>query len=66
MDLFQNSVNWAMEDESLISIRPKEDGAGKVELSQKGGTFIFLVTVILIPLLVAAGGVVIWAVRRRM
>jgi hypothetical protein len=55
-----------MEDESLIAIRAKEEGPGKVELSQKSGTFIFLLTVILIPLAVAVSGLVIWIVRRRL
>jgi ABC-type uncharacterized transport system involved in gliding motility auxiliary subunit len=66
LDFFVNSVSWVMEDESLISIRAKEDGPGKVELSQKAGTFIFLLTVVAIPLIVAAAGVIIWAIRRRM
>ncbi len=65
-DLFLNSVSWVMEDESLISIRAKDEGPGKVELSQKSGTFIFLLTVIIIPLLVSIGGLVIWIFRRRM
>lgn len=66
LDFFLNSVSWAMEDESLISIRAKEEGPGKVELSQKAGTFIFLLTVILIPLSVAAGGLGFWIYRRRL
>ncbi len=66
MDLFLNSISWLMEDESLISIRAKEDGPGKVELSQRQGTVIYLLTVILIPLLTAVSGVVIWAIRRKL
>ncbi|MEK6704450.1 MAG: Gldg family protein, partial [Bdellovibrionota bacterium] len=66
MDFFLNSVSWVLEDESLISIRAKEEGPGKVELSQKQGTFIFLLTVIVIPVLVFAGGIVIWAIRRKL
>ncbi len=66
LDFFLNSISWAMEDESLISIRAKEEGPGKVELSQKSGTFIFLLTVVTIPLLIAVGGLVIWIFRRRM
>jgi ABC-type uncharacterized transport system involved in gliding motility auxiliary subunit len=66
LDLFLNSISWIMEDESLISIRAKEDGPGKVELSQKAGTFIFLFTVVAIPLLTALTGLVIWIFRRRM
>jgi len=66
LDFFLNSVSWVMEDESLISIRTKEEAPGKVELSQKSGTFIFLLTVVVIPLIIAVGGLVIWIFRRRM
>ena len=64
-DLLLNSAAWVLEDESSISIHTKEEGPGKVELTQKAGTFIFLLTVILIPALIGIGGIVIWAVRRR-
>ena len=66
IDLFLNAVSWVLEDESLISIRAKEDGPGKIEMSQKSGTFIFLLTVVVVPLLVAAGGIVVWVLRRRL
>ena len=65
-DFFLNSVSWALEDESMISIRAKEGSAGKVELTKKSGEFIFLLTVVILPLLIAAGGVAIWAYRRRL
>jgi ABC-type uncharacterized transport system involved in gliding motility auxiliary subunit len=64
-DFFQNAVAWALEDESVISIRAKEEGAGRVELSQKQGMVIFLLTVVLIPLAVAIAGIVIWVLRRK-
>lgn len=66
LDFFLNAVSWAMEDESLISIRAKEEGAGKVELSQKTGTSVFLIAVVVIPLLIAVAGVVIWVRRRKL
>ena len=66
LDFFLNAASWVMEDESLISIRPKESGAGKVELSQKQGTTVFLLTVVLLPLLIAAAGIVFWVYRRRL
>ncbi len=66
LDLFMNAASWVMEDESMISIRSKEDEAGKVELTQKTGKMIFLLTVLVIPLLVAAAGITIWAFRRRL
>lgn len=65
LDLFMNAASWLMEDESLISIRAKEEGAGKIELTQKEGGFIFILTVILIPALIAISGIVIWVIRRK-
>ncbi len=66
MDFFMNAASWVMEDESLISIRAKEEGPGKVELSQKAGQAVFLITVIILPLLISAAGVTVWAMRRRL
>jgi len=66
LDFFMNSLSWVLEDESLISIRAKEEGAGKVELTQRTGSVIFLVTVLLAPLLIAGAGVTFWLVRRRL
>jgi ribose transport system substrate-binding protein len=40
LDFFLNSISWALEDESLISIRSKDDESGKVELSQNEGIVI--------------------------
>jgi ABC-type uncharacterized transport system involved in gliding motility auxiliary subunit len=66
LDFFLNAAAWVLEDESMISIRAKEEGPGKVELTQKAGTFIFILTVILIPLLIFVGGIVSWVVRKRL
>ncbi|MDR3607956.1 MAG: Gldg family protein [Oligoflexia bacterium] len=66
LDLMVNSIAWLMENESLISIHAKEEAPGKINLSQKAGILIFWLTVILIPLGIATGGVVVWAVRRRL
>jgi ABC-type uncharacterized transport system involved in gliding motility auxiliary subunit len=65
LDFFVNSVSWVLEDESMISIRAKEEGPGKVELTARSGSVIFWFAVILIPAAIAVGGVVIWAIRRR-
>jgi len=66
LDFFLNSVSWVMEDESLISIRSKEEDVGKVELSQKAGNLIFLLTVITLPLLIAVSGLGIWIARKKL
>jgi ABC-type uncharacterized transport system involved in gliding motility auxiliary subunit len=66
LDLFLNSVSWAVEDESLISIRAKEDQASSVELSQNQGMGIFLACVVVIPLVIAIAGIVIWIRRKKL
>ncbi len=66
LDFFLNSVSWAMEDESLISIRAKDNEPGKVELSDKQSKVIFLLNVIVIPLLVSIAGIAFWVIRRRL
>lgn len=66
LDFFMNSASWVMEDESLISIRAKDETAGKVELSQKQGQLVLLITVIVAPLLIAIAGIVIWVRRRKL
>jgi ABC-type uncharacterized transport system involved in gliding motility auxiliary subunit len=66
VDLFLNSVSWAVEDESMISIRTKEEDSGKIELTQNQGVAIFLSCVILIPLAIAVFGIVIWVRRKKL
>lgn len=66
IDLFLNSVSWALEDESMISIRAKEDEAGKIELTQNQGVLIFWIAVILAPLFIAILGIVIWVRRKKL
>ncbi|MEN9722105.1 MAG: hypothetical protein RJB38_91 [Pseudomonadota bacterium] len=65
-DLFLNAASWVMEDESMISIRPKDSTGSKIELSQNQGTLIFILTVIAMPLVIATGGIGFWAYRKRL
>lgn len=66
LDFFMNSVSWIVDDESLISIRSKEDIGGKIELTQNAGTWIFLVVVIFLPLIIAITGIIIWIRRKKL
>lgn len=66
LDLFLNSVSWVLEDESLISIRTKEEDTGKVELSQNQGMAIFWLTVVAIPLMISIAGILIWVRRKKL
>ena len=65
-DLFLNSVAWVADDENMISIHARDDGASKFEMSQKQGIVIALVTILALPALVAAAGIAVWVMRRRM
>lgn len=66
IDLMLNAISWALEDESLISIRTKDDEAGNVELSRNQGISIFVIAVIAVPLLIAILGIVIWVRRKKL
>jgi ABC-type uncharacterized transport system involved in gliding motility auxiliary subunit len=66
LDLFLNSVSWALEDESMISIRPKDEDDSKIELSQNQGVAIFWICVVLAPLFIAVAGIVIWVRRKKL
>lgn len=65
-DFVLNSISWLMEDESLISIRTREDEAGKIELTQSMGWLILMATVIVVPLLISIFGIVYWVRRKKL
>lgn len=66
LDLFANAVSWLLEDESLISIRPKEDVGGTIQLSAVQGGIIQLVTVLIIPGVMILLGIVVWWRRKKL
>jgi ABC-type uncharacterized transport system involved in gliding motility auxiliary subunit len=66
LDLFLNSVSWILEDESMISIRAKDEDDSKIELSQNQGIAIFWICVVLAPLFIAVAGIVIWVRRKKL
>lgn len=66
LDFFMNSLSWVLEDESMISIRAKDEDHGKIELSPKWAQVVLLLTIIVIPALIALTGVGIWIYRRKL
>jgi ABC-type uncharacterized transport system involved in gliding motility auxiliary subunit len=66
LDLFLNAVSWAIEDESMISIRAKESEAGTMELSQNQGIAIFWISVVVVPLGIAVFGILMWVRRKKL
>ncbi|MFZ0638941.1 MAG: Gldg family protein [Candidatus Acidiferrales bacterium] len=63
-DLFFNSVNWLTEEESLISIRPKEAANRRVTLTEAQQRGLAWVSIAFVPLFVIVAGIIIWVKRR--
>jgi ABC-type uncharacterized transport system involved in gliding motility auxiliary subunit len=64
LDLVMNAVGWLAEEESLISIRPKQPEQRQVILTAPQSRAIIYGSIILMPLLVLAVGVLVWWRRR--
>jgi ABC-type uncharacterized transport system involved in gliding motility auxiliary subunit len=63
-DLFLNMMNWLSSDEDLISIRPKDPEDRRLSLSQRQMSTIFTSSVIGLPMIVIAAGLMVWWKRR--
>jgi ABC-type uncharacterized transport system involved in gliding motility auxiliary subunit len=63
-DLFLNALNWLAQQENLIAIRPREAKDRRITLTADQQQRIFLLSVLIIPGLVLAGGVYTWWKRR--
>jgi len=63
-DLFLNAVNWAAEDDTLISVRSTPPTNRMIFLTGSQLRLTFLITVVGLPLLVVMAGVVVWWNRR--
>src|SRR5436190_15976715 len=63
-DLFLNMMNWLSSDEDLISIRPKEPEDRRLTLSQRQMKSILFSSMIGLPLVVIAAGLMVWWKRR--
>ncbi|MBS1964022.1 MAG: GldG family protein [Bdellovibrionales bacterium] len=66
LDLFANAVSWVLEDESLISIRSKEEPGGTIQLSAIQGGLIRLFTVVVVPGIMIVLGIVVWLRRKKL
>ncbi len=59
-DLLMNSVGWLVGEADLVSIRPRNLRASRVQLTQEQGTTIFYLSVLLIPELLLIAGIAVW------
>jgi len=66
LDFFINSINWILKDESSISIRKNEEDPAKIVMTGQDARSIFWISVIFLPLSIAAAGIGMWIRRRRL
>jgi ABC-type uncharacterized transport system involved in gliding motility auxiliary subunit len=63
-DLFLNMVNWAAEDEDLISIRPRAPEDRRIFLSPQQMTNVILFSLLIVPGVILVTGISVWWGRR--
>jgi len=59
-DLLMNSIGWLVGEGDLVSIRPRNVRASRVQLTQEQGTTIFYLSVLVIPELLLIAGIAVW------
>lgn len=65
-DFFLNTTSWLAEEESLISIRPKERKDSPINLTSDTGAVLFFAGTVLFPGVIVLIGVRKWWTRRRL
>ena len=63
-DLFLNSLHWLSEDEDLISIRPKNPTARRVNITAAQQTELFWLSIVILPGVILISGIGLWLKRR--
>lgn len=64
-DLFRNASNWALGEETRITIRPRRRAGDHLPLTEAETYGIIFFSVNLLPLLIVGFGFSVWAIRRR-
>jgi ABC-type uncharacterized transport system involved in gliding motility auxiliary subunit len=64
-DLFLNAVNWLVEEEERIAIRPKSRGTSRLLITETEASFVKFFTIDIVPMVLLAAGVAVWQLRRR-
>jgi ABC-type uncharacterized transport system involved in gliding motility auxiliary subunit len=66
LDMIVNSIDWAIGEEALINLTPKEQ-TERVLLTPQASTInlIFLVSIVIIPGILVLSGIGVWVTRRR-
>jgi ABC-type uncharacterized transport system involved in gliding motility auxiliary subunit len=63
-DLFLNMVNWIVQDEDLIAIRPREPEDRRIFLTPQQQANVFFLSLLIIPGVVVVTGISVWWSRR--
>lgn len=63
-DLFINAASWAVGDDELISIRPREPENRTLFLTNAQKNFVMLSSILLLPAIVLGMGIIVWWSRR--
>lgn len=64
-DLFMSAMNWLLDREELMAIAPKPIEEVKLSLTSKQLRDLFWVSVVGIPVIAVAGGLLVWFLRRK-
>lgn len=59
-DLLMNSIGWLVGEGDLVSLRPRNIRASRVQMTQDQGTTIFYLSVLVIPELLLILGLAVW------
>ncbi|HYH45340.1 MAG TPA: GldG family protein [Thermoanaerobaculia bacterium] len=63
--LLSNALNWLVAREALLAIPPRKTEQVRLNLTQEQGYTVYAIALLLLPVLAAAAGIVVWSRRRR-
>jgi len=64
-NLFLNTISWLAQDESFISIRPKNPDDRRLTMTEAQGRLVSYVTLLFLPVGVLVAGISVWMKRRK-
>ena len=64
-NLFLNTISWLAQDETFISIRPKNPDDRRLTMTEAQGRLVSYVTLLFLPVGVLVAGVSVWMKRRK-